>query len=141
MVNAEDYKNALEVIKKCKEWAKNEVKEISKNDDFPQDVKLVFLGEQRNYFHRGGRKTYLIADRGGLTTCDYCGDGTSWGHSIHTSEKPYAYAYNNTEQRTIDLAIVLVDNWQNIKNQLTAMVDNHLAERNTNSDKLKNFEL
>lgn len=141
MVNEEDYKNALEVIKKCKNWVKDTIKNYANDDSFPNEKKLVFLSEQQNYYHRGGRKTYLILTRRGLTTMDFCGDGTRWTHDIFITEDPYCYAYNNTRQGTIDLAVVLVNHWDYIKHDVLATIEVHSSSVNHNSKLLKNFEV
>ena len=140
--NKQDYENALRIIKQCQAWVKGSIDEIKNNSDFPYRMKLVLLDEHKNCYHRGGRTTYLVLDSIGLTTVDFCGDGTEWSHDINTcEERKDIYAYNSSAQKTIDLALVLVAQWEDIKSKILNIISNYKNNREINSRMLAEFKV
>lgn len=140
-VNETDYKNALDIIKKCKSYVEDEIKDIKNNADFDDDYKLLLLDKIDNYYHRGGCKVWLTLNRRGLATRDFCGDGSTWGHDIHTSEKPYTYAYNDTKQKTIELAVKIAKHWEYIKDNIRDIKKKYIVEKENNSNILATFSI
>lgn len=137
---SEDYKKALEIIKKCKEYVKHNIEGCVNLRTF-EERHLLKLGHQENYYHRGGCDTYLtLSKHHGLSTIDVCGDGTCWKHDIYTTEEPYAYAYNNNEEKTIKLALCLIDNWNEIKAKLGNVIDDIVLRAAYESKRLEEFE-
>lgn len=140
-VNETDYKNALDVIKKCKSYAEEEIKDIKNNADFNDCYKLLLLDKSDNYYHRGGSQTWLTLSKNGLATKDFCGDGTTWGHDICTSGKPSIYDYNSNKHITIELAVKIAKSWKYIKDNIREIKMNYIAEKENNSNILASFSI
>lgn len=140
-VNETDYQNALDIIKKCKSYVEDEIKDIKNNADFIDNYKLLLLEEIDNYYHRGGRKVWLTFSRRGLAVRDFCGDGTTWGHDIYTCKKPYIYAYNDTKQKTIELAVKIAKHWEYIKDNIRDIKKKYIVEKENNGNILATFSI
>lgn len=139
--NEEDYKNALEVIKKCQNWAKEQAQEYKDNADFPYTEKLMLIESEERFFYRGRRDLYLTFTSTGFIVTGVCGDGYRTHNDIGTNKKPYRYDYNCTEQMTIDLAVYLVNHWDSIKERITNIMNAYRVEKHLNHAMLANFKV
>ena len=136
----EEYKKSIRIIKECKEYAKDIIKDCVKDYDFSMYDHLLLLDDSYYHSHRGQLKSYLIFSKDGLqVTNEYADHYTSTKHIGTYEDKPYTYDYNANVEKTIELACQLATNWNTIKDNMERIVRIHKAKHEQNEKMLSNF--
>lgn len=150
MYNIENFKKSIAIIRDCKAYVKNQFEGIRENSDFPSCIQLAFLSESRYPTTRGGCKYYLAIIQGDLKVKEFFNDGYDSAKEIcavtsdsgdKLDRNHSRYAYNDTEQGTIDTALVLVNTWDRTKTRIAEAIAKYHKSVQENSDILDNFKL
>lgn len=148
MYNIEDFKKSIAIIRECQAYVRKQVEGINNNDDFPRYIDLIHLSSSRYPTLRGGTDFKLSVCNGDLKVHKLFRDGYQGDSCINTQlsksgEKLdyYRYAYNETEQSTINLAVVLASNWEQIKTTLSLAIQKYYDDTHKNGSVLDNFKI
>ena len=133
------YEKACSALKQMLDWIYDELGEYYRMENFPK-VSVYEMEYKRFNSLRGNCKYKLYI--GGLNRCfvgGFCDDGYFLSDRIEP--QMYKYAYNDSEQKTIDIATIMASNWNYIKNTVTETVDNYKKKQIKSNDVLNNFKI
>lgn len=133
------YEKACSTLKQMLDWIYDELGEYYRMENFPK-VSVYEMEYKRFNSLRGNCKYKLYI--GGLDRCfvgGFCDDGYFLSDRIEPQINKYAY--NDTEQKTIDIATIMASNWNYIKNTVTETVDNYKKKQIKSNDVLNNFKI
>lgn len=133
------YEKACYALKQMLDWIHNELGDYPRREDFP-NVPVFPLERKRLNSLRGNcdYKIY-IGKYDDVFVGGFCDDG--YFVSDRINDKVYQYAYNDTEQKTIDIATIMASHWDHIKSKVTETVDNYKKKQIKSNDVLNNFKI
>lgn len=141
--NQKDLDNANRVITQCKKYITEQLGEYLHRDDFPTESNLLTLELDTSYHSRGNKKYYLSLNYEGLVVKYIYSDGFGCTMNITTCDPAVRdlYTYNESPQKTIDLAYKLVKNWADIKDKISTIKSSYISHRSDVSKTLADFQI